>query len=268
MLVDGKQIAADIYATLAKRRAKLTRPVKLGILVASRDPVIESFVRIKMRAAQNLSVDLVRFDVPDDASTMDVLSAVQSLAGASDGLIVQLPLPPHLDTEAILSMIPKERDVDGINPRISYDDALVHAPVAGALAEILSHHKVATRGKHAVVLGAGRLVGMPCAMLLEHLGAQVSIITKEKGTLDELKSADIIVLGAGDPALVKPDMIKKDVVLIDAGTSEQGGKIQGDADPACAEKCALFTPVPGGVGPISVAMIFKNLFDLAGVPLK
>jgi methylenetetrahydrofolate dehydrogenase (NADP+)/methenyltetrahydrofolate cyclohydrolase len=268
MNVDGKQIAADIYAALLKRRTRLSRPLKLGILVASRDPVIETFVRIKARAAQALSVDLVRFDIPEESSTMETLSAAQSLVVATDGIIVQLPLPAQLDIEAILCAIPNERDVDAINPRIAYEEEIVHAPVAGALAEILAHHKVATKGKRAIIVGAGRLVGAPCAKLLEHLGADVSIITKENGSLNELKSADIIVLGAGDPGFVKPNMIKKDVVLIDAGTSEAGGKIKGDADPACAEKCSLFTPVPGGVGPIAVAMIFKNLFDLARVPVK
>lgn len=121
---------------------------------------------------------------------------------------------------------------------------------------------VPTRGKKATVVGSGRLVGAPAARLLRELGAEVQVL--EKGdSLDVLKDADIIVLGAGEPGLVKPEHLKEGVVLIDAGTSESNGKVAGDADPACAEKAALFTPVPGGVGPIAVAMIFKNLFALA-----
>ncbi|HVM73442.1 MAG TPA: bifunctional 5,10-methylene-tetrahydrofolate dehydrogenase/5,10-methylene-tetrahydrofolate cyclohydrolase, partial [Candidatus Paceibacterota bacterium] len=105
----------------------------------------------------------------------------------------------------------------------------------------------------------------PAAELLKSLGAQVSIVTRQSGSLEQLHDADIIVLGAGDPGFVKPEMIKKGVILIDAGTSESAGKVVGDADPTCAEKCSVFTPVPGGVGPIAVAMIFRNLFDLANV---
>ena len=117
-------------------------------------------------------------------------------------------------------------------------------------------------GKGAVVVGAGRLVGAPSAWLLKSLGANVSMFTLERGSIEDLKTADIVVSGAGNPGFIKPEHLKEGVALIDAGTSELNKKIQGDADPACAEKASVFTPVPGGVGPVAVAMIFKNLFDL------
>jgi methylenetetrahydrofolate dehydrogenase (NADP+) / methenyltetrahydrofolate cyclohydrolase len=116
------------------------------------------------------------------------------------------------------------------------------------------------------VVGAGRLVGAPAIELLKDLGAEVSVVTDVHGSLLDLKDADIVVLGAGKPALVKPEMLKPGVVLIDAGTSNppQGGStVVGDADPRCAEVASVFTPVPGGIGPIAVAMLFKNLFALA-----
>ena len=138
----------------------------------------------------------------------------------------------------------------------------VLAPVAGAIEEILERSTIDVRGKKCVVVGAGKLVGAPAAYLMRRLGSDVSVVTLESGSLDELKTADIVILGAGNPGFVTPEMIKEGVVLIDAGTSEQGGKVRGDADPACSEKAALFTPVPGGLGPIAVAMIFKNLLDL------
>ena len=262
MNIDGRAIAESIYLELSERRAHIAGTVSLGIVVASHDPVIESFVRIKSRAAQRLNVELRRLDLLNQPTTADALAAIEQLGPKVNGIIVQLPLPEALDTERILTAIPPYLDVDGINPSVADEDRIVLAPVADAIEEILKRSKVDAHGKKCVVVGAGKLVGAPAAYLMHRLGADVCIVTLESGSLDELKDADIVILGAGNPGFVKPGMIKDGVVLIDAGTSEQGGKVMGDADPACAEKVALFTPVPGGIGPIAVAMIFKNLFDL------
>jgi len=158
--------------------------------------------------------------------------------------------------------VPNEKDVDALNPTIAEGDRLVHAPVALAAVEILERSGVIIKGARTIVVGAGRLVGKPSAWLLKSLGAHVSMFTLEEGSIEDLKDADIIVSGAGNPAFIKPEHIKDGVALIDAGTSELKKKIAGDADPACAEKASVFTPVPGGVGPVAVAMIFRNLFDL------
>ena len=256
MIIDGKGIAEKIYAELAEERARIARPVMLGILVGTNDSVIESFVRIKLRVAARLGVEIVREEIGDGAVTAEAVAALARLADRVDGIIVQLPLPAQIDIDTLLVAIPPEKDVDGISgaPR-------VRPPVAGAVAEILRCERIDVPGKHAVVVGSGRLVGRPCASLLKELGAQVIVVNKGDA-LDPLKDADIAILGAGEPAFVKPEMLKKGVILIDAGTSEAGGKVIGDADPACALKASVFTPVPGGVGPIAVAMIFKNLFSL------
>jgi methylenetetrahydrofolate dehydrogenase (NADP+)/methenyltetrahydrofolate cyclohydrolase len=260
MIIDGKAIAQEIYAALEDGFSR--KPV-LGIVVASHDPVIESFVRIKSRAAARLGVTLRRIDLLAKPTTADALAAIEKLAPEVEGLIVQLPLPDSLDTETILAAIPPYLDVDGINPAVVEGERAVRAPVAGAIEEILERNNIDLKDKKAVVVGAGRLVGTPAADLLKSLGADVSIVTLESGSLDDLKDADIVILGAGNPGFVKPEMLKDGVMLIDAGTSESSGKVVGDADPSCASKCSLFTPVPGGVGPIAVAMIFKNLFELS-----
>ncbi|MBI5003653.1 bifunctional 5,10-methylenetetrahydrofolate dehydrogenase/5,10-methenyltetrahydrofolate cyclohydrolase [Candidatus Kaiserbacteria bacterium] len=256
MTINGKEIAESIYTDLAVRREGITHPLRLGIVVGTNDPVIESFVRIKTRAAARLGVEIVREELPEGAATASAVAALARLAAQVDGVIVQLPLPSQIDTDALLAAIPPEQDVDGISsaPR-------VRPPVAEAVAEIVRRERIRVQDMQAVVVGSGRLVGGPCAALLKELGAQVTVINKGE-PLDPLKDAGIVVLGAGEPAFVKPDMLKDGVILIDAGTSEAGGKVIGDADPACADKAALFTPVPGGVGPIAVAMIFKNLFTL------
>ncbi len=262
MNIDGRAIAESIYIELSERRQKIAGTVSLGIVVASHDPVIESFVRIKSRAAARLNVELRRLDLLNQPTSADALAAIEQLAPNVGGIIVQLPLPVALDTERILAAIPPYLDVDGINPTVADEDRIVLAPVADAIEEILKRSEIDAYGKKCVVVGAGKLVGVPAAYLMHRLGADVSVVTLESGSLSELKDADIVILGAGNPGFVKPEMLKEGVVLVDAGTSEQGGKVLGDADPACAEKAAVLTPVPGGIGPIAVAMIFKNLLDL------
>src|SRR3989344_5128060 len=130
--------------------------------------------------------------------------------------------------------------------------------------DVLERAGIEIKGIRAVVVGAGRLVGAPSAWLLRHLGPNVSVFSLEEGTINALKDADIIVSGAGNPGFIKPEHIKDGVALIDGGTSELKKRIAGDADSACAEKASVFTPVPGGVGPVAVAMIFRNLLALLG----
>ncbi len=243
MIVDGNAIAEEILKSLESRKVPA---ITLGVVMDKGNVATDSFVRIKARVAERLGVELLRFG-PEELEQ----------AFACDGIIVQLPIP---DADTLLAQLPSQKDVDALGP-----NPLVRAPVAGAVAEILSRFSVEVVGKRAVVVGAGRLVGTPVAMLLKELGAEVSIITQTTGSLTDLKSADLVVSGVGEPGLIQPAMLKPGVVLIDAGTSESAGKLAGDTDPTCAEIASVFTPVPGGVGPIAVAMIFKNLFDLVHI---
>jgi methylenetetrahydrofolate dehydrogenase (NADP+)/methenyltetrahydrofolate cyclohydrolase len=263
MIIDGKAIAEDMYKALAERRTRFGI-VKLGIIVVGANPVIESFVRIKTRAAQKLGIEIVRTDLPAESAAEFVVSEVGRLADATDAIIVQLPMPKGVDTNTVLAAIPGSKDVDALNPTIPDDKHPVFAPVALAVVEILQRSRVTIEGARTVVVGAGRLVGTPSASLLKRLGARVSMFTLQSGSINDLKDADIVVLGAGNPGFIKPEHIKLGAAIIDAGASESKGRVVGDADPACATKAAVFTPVPGGVGPVAVAMIFKNLFDLLG----
>lgn len=246
MIVDGKKIAEEIIAGLGDS----LRGKRLGIVAGTQDSATDSFIKIKSRVAERLGVVVVRGEL-------------EELIRTCDGVIVQLPMP---NSAALIATLPPERDVDALGPA-----SLVRAPVAEAVAEVLSRADILREAKlpagyRAVVVGAGRLVGAPAAKLLRELGAEVSVITQKDGSLGQLKDADVVVLGAGEPGLIKPEMLKPGVVLIDAGTSEQGGRLAGDADPSCAAVASVFTPVPGGIGPIAVAMIFKNLSKLATTP--
>jgi methylenetetrahydrofolate dehydrogenase (NADP+)/methenyltetrahydrofolate cyclohydrolase len=237
MIVDGRKIAEDILAELGDS----LRGRALGIVANAGDPATESYVRIKERAAARLGVAVKRGELAD-------------LLEACDGILVQLP---HPQADELCADIPPEKDVDALGTA-----PLVAAPVAGAAKEILARSGVEARGAKAVVVGDGRLVGGPVSRMLRAMGADVSVVTLEQGSLSQLKDADIVVSGAGAPHMLKPEMLKPGVVLIDAGASESAGKVAGDADPACAEVASVFTPVPGGVGPVAVAMLFKNLFTL------
>jgi len=243
MVIDGKQIAGEIIDGIGNA----LQGKKLGIVVGVDDPAIESFVRIKSEVATRLGVEVVRVSVPAGA-------AFEELIGSCDGVIVQLP---HPDADTLLAQLPPEKDPDALGQH-----PLVRTPVVVAIAEILQRADVRVEGVRSVVVGSGRLVGVPVARFLKESGAEVTVITKTEGSFDALKNADIVVLGAGSPGLVAPHMLKEGVVLIDAGTSESKGKLAGDADPACASIARVFTPVPGGVGPIAVACLFKNMQTL------
>ena len=262
MVIDGKATAESIYEELAPRFQALGKEVKLGIVIVGENPVIESFVRIKTRAAERLGVRMMRKDLPASASESDIVSALTQLSLQTNAVIPQLPLPKGINVNNVLSAVAPGKDVDALNPKIAEEDRPVHAPVALAVVEILKRNDIKIEGARTTVVGAGRLVGAPSAWLLRKLGANVSMFTLEEGSIDDLKDADIVVSGIGKPGYIKPEHIMEGVALIDAGTSELNKKIQGDADPACAEKASIFTPVPGGVGPIAVAMIFRNLLAL------
>lgn len=224
-------MAEEIIASLGGS----LRGKTLGMVVNAGDPATESFVKIKERLAERLGVKVVRGELEDLL--------------ACDGVLVQLP---HPDAGVLMQQIPPEQDVDalGLHPEVV-------APVALAVKEVLDRH--APAGKKATVIGEGKLVGKPVVAMLRQQGYSVSVVSLETGSLSELKDADVVVSGAGSPYLIKPEMLKPGVVLIDAGTSESQGKVVGDCDPACADVASVMTPVPGGIGPIAVAMLFKNL---------
>lgn len=236
MIIDGRNIADEILSGL---RGKYT----LGVVMNMQDPASVSFVKIKEKAAQKIGVEVKHFSPEEFDKALEC-----------DGVVVQLPIE---NAEALLAKLSPEKDVDALGP-----NPKVLSPVAGAVKEVLERSHIDVQNKKVVVVGAGRLVGKPSAELLRNLGANVVVVTLEQGSLTELKDADIVVSGAGSPNLIKPEMLKPGVVLLDAGMSEQGGKLAGDADPSCKEVASVFTPTPGGIGPIAVAMIYKNLFAL------
>ncbi len=250
MIVDGKALARKLIDELVVKRAPFGT-LTLGIVVTRGNPVTDSYIKIKKRVAAELGVDLI-----ESENIEDVLSC--------DGVIVQMPLAPDTDGAQLLAQIPVMKDVDVMSDaayELFTSRNYPPPPVPRAMKYILDVHSVDVSGKNVVVVGQGKLVGRPATEMFRQLGANVSVL-ELGGDSSMLKSADVIVLGAGDPHFLKPDMIREGVIILDAGTSEMGGTLAGDAHPDCALKAALFTPVPGGIGPIAVAEIFANLFEL------
>ncbi|MFA5001324.1 MAG: bifunctional 5,10-methylenetetrahydrofolate dehydrogenase/5,10-methenyltetrahydrofolate cyclohydrolase [Candidatus Paceibacterota bacterium] len=263
MITDGKALAEEIKNNLKKESRG--KNLRLDVVWVGDNAVSEKYVERKKKIGEEIGIEVVVHELIADITEEDLISEIEKLNNDErvNGIIVQLPLPKQLDESKILNLVAPEKDVDALS-----HEAKVLSPTVGAIKEILERNNVDFRNKKIVVLGKGKLVGRPVAIWLTQEGGEVVVIDSKTSDTDSLKflqTADIIVSGVGQPGLIKPASIKMGVILIDAGTSESEGQLKGDADPACAEKCSLFTSVPGGVGPLTVVMLFKNLLSLSEV---
>ncbi len=264
MTIDGRAITEDILSGIRETLevAEVTPVVRAIAVAPSR--ATESYLRIKERQATKAGMRLELIRMQENVTTEEVIGAV--CASGAGAVIVQLPLPRTLDTGRILNMIPRHLDADVLSDSaqgafMNQTKAALLPPVVAAVKEVLERSHIVPQGRRVMVVGKGKLVGTPVAAWLLSEGADVQILTRED-PLALLREADIVVLGAGIPHMVKPEHLQEGVVLIDAGTSESSGSIVGDADPSCAEVASVFTPVPGGIGPIAVACLFRNVAEL------
>ena len=255
MIIDGKALARDIAEVVQSEIQKCSKIPVLGILMVAPTPETKSFVKIKKIKAEELGIPVLEEILEESASQEEVTERLKSLIDKSDGVVLQQPIPSHLDNEALCSLIPPIKDIDALTK-----ESLHTSPVAGAVREILEKYSIDTNGVPVVVLGSGKLVGEPVAKLLKNLGSSVEVMTKETGIdIEKLRHAKIVVSGTGSAELITKDMVNKDALLIDAGTSESKGSIVGDVHKECYEHVAYVSPVPGGVGPLTVISLFKNL---------
>jgi len=264
MIIDGRAIAHEMALSLKEELAHRAPPLRLSLLMVSPNPAILSFVARKKKIAEEIGVLLSVYDLPLSSTTATLIQEVKKASEESDGIVIQLPLPPHLSVRKICDTVPIEKDVDLLSTAAEEsfysDTSRVLPPVVGAIAEILVRNHISLQDKKAVVVGQGALVGKPVAAWLSRQGAHVVTVVQGENSLEELLStADIVVSGAGVPGLIQAHMLKEGAVLFDGGTSEEAQTLKGDMDPLCAEKASLFTPVPGGIGPITVVKLFENL---------
>lgn len=266
MLVDGNKIAESLKEKLVTELLFST-PKKVCFVIFGGNAATEQFVKTKSRIAESvgIAVDIKRY--ADINTTEGAVSTVHNLDEENyDGIVIQLPLTKGIDTQSVLDAISPEKDIDvlGTIAKESYVKGKINRtpPVAQAVREILGSIDIKLKGKNVVVAGRGRLVGEPVHLMLTREKVAHTVISKdttEKEKLTLLKNADIVISGTGVSHGIKPEMIKNGVVLIDAGTSEQGGELVGDIDPACGDMASFMTPVPGGVGPITVISVLRNL---------
>ena len=258
MIIDGKRIAEQVYEKTRARVEALGRAPILAIITCNPNFETLKYLALKQKKAALVGIETHVFELDVSNTTQDFVQAVREAVLMADSVIVQLPLPQTIDIEAVVRSIPSSHDVDALNPAT----LMPLSPVVGSIKEILSAHAIEIRERLVTVIGSGRLVGIPVYQWFTKEGAHVSVVTKDTSDLSHYtKNADIIVCGAGVPGLLTSDMIKEGVIILDAGTSEDEGKLKGDADPECAVKASLFTPVPGGIGPITIAILLANVVD-------
>ena len=284
MILDGKKIAAQIRAEIREEVAALVadgkRAPKLAVVIVGNNPASETYVNNKMKACAEVGMEAVKIAYPTEISEQTLLNEVSRLNNDAsiDGFIVQLPLPEHIRESAILSAIDYRKDVDGLTPAnvgrtVQGLPSIVSATPRG-IRELLARYQIQTEGKHVVVIGRSNIVGKPVALLLMQrpylslpgmsaasLGdATVTVCHSKTQDLAAIcRTADIIIVAAGSPKLLTADMVKEGATVIDVGINRVDGHLVGDVDfENVAPKAAYITPVPGGVGPMTIVSLLQN----------
>jgi methylenetetrahydrofolate dehydrogenase (NADP+)/methenyltetrahydrofolate cyclohydrolase len=263
-LIKGKPIADRIRAQVAEEVAGLGHVGLVTVLVGE-DPASEVYIRLKHKAATEAGFDARDIRLPADISAAELLEKVAELNADDevDAMLVQLPLPDHIDEARILRALDPKKDVDGLHPFNAGQlflgrPTLVGATPLGVMA-MLHEHQIEIDGAHAVVLGRSDIVGKPMAHLLLQANATVTVCHSHTRDLAQYTlEADILVAAVGVPSMVSPDMVKGRSVVIDVGINRTEAGIVGDVDPGAEDVAAYLTPVPGGVGPMTIACLLQN----------
>ena len=278
--LDGKACAADLEERLKQRIGVCSVQPHLAVIIVGRDPASHVYVNNKIRSCERLGIRSTHVELPEDTKESVVADYIRSMNEQDDlhGILIQSPLPKHMDEEALTELIDPRKDVDGFHPinlgRLvqGRSDGMVPCTPSGVM-EMLRWAKVDMTGKKAVVLGRSFNVGMPQALLLAARGADATVTVVHSRTKDaksECLRADIIVAAVGRPDMVQPDWVKEGAIVVDVGinriedsTRERGWRLAGDVHPDVASTASLLSPVPGGVGPMTVAMLMANTVTAA-----
>jgi methylenetetrahydrofolate dehydrogenase (NADP+)/methenyltetrahydrofolate cyclohydrolase len=272
-ILDGKALAATIKQGLSVRVKGLKSggiTPGLGTILVGDDPGSHSYVAGKHRDCGEVGITSIRVDLKADASEADVLAAIKELNSAKEcsGYIVQLPLPIGVNTQKVLEAIDPDKDADGLHPMnlgrlvAGYSAALPCTP--RAIVELINHYKIPLSGAEVVVIGRGLTVGRPLGLLLNRKKENATVTLTHTGTKDlaaHTKRADIIIAAIGSPYFLKAGDIKQGATVLDVGISRTAAGLVGDVDPAVMEVAAYFAPMPGGVGPMTRAMLLTNVVE-------
>jgi len=275
-LIDGKALAEAVRTRIASEVTALNAEREivpgLAVVLVGDDPASHAYVKMKAKACKEVGFYSIVHEMPDTISQEEIIGTIEMMNANPriDGILVQLPLPPHIDTDAILEVIDPAKDVDGFHPynvgRIATGlDAFAPCTPLGVM-RMFEHYDIPLEGKDVCVVGASNIVGKPMAALLLNANATVTlthIYTKDLAA--HTRAADIVIVGAGVPDLIKGEMVREGAVVIDIGINRlEDGRLVGDVDfEAVAPKCSYITPVPGGVGPMTIAMLLENTLKAA-----
>lgn len=276
-IIDGKLVSAtvreEIKEKIAEAGEKYGKTFKLTVIIAGNDPASEIYVRNKGKACEAVGIQSETIKLPEEISQEEIEKIVTDKVSddSVDGILVQLPLPKTLDEKRILKLIPPEKDVDGFTDAnvgrlaLFSDDALCSCTPQGMI-KLLDYYDIPLKGKHAVVVGRSNIVGKPMSLMLLRRDCTVTVChSKTENLAKYTKDADILVCAVGKKHIITADMVKDGAVVLDAGINRVDGKIYGDADyEEISKKAAYITPVPGGVGPMTITMLMYNTY-LAGM---
>ena len=272
-ILDGKALAATIKGQLASRVTALKASgisPGLGTVLVGDDPGSHSYVSGKHRDCQEVGINSIRVDLKADASESDVLAAIKDLNNAKEctGYIVQLPLPKGINTQKVLEAIDPSKDADGLHPLnlgrlvAGYEAPLPCTP--RGIVELINHHKIPLAGAEVVVIGRGLTVGRPLGLLLSRKQENATVTLTHTGTKDLIshtKRADIVIAAIGSAHFLKADYIKPGATVLDVGISRTDAGLLGDVDPSVMEVAGFVAPMPGGVGPMTRAMLLQNIVE-------
>jgi len=269
-IIDGKKVSSSILEKLTSQTEELNkqfgRAPGLATVLVGEDPASQVYVRNKNKRCKEIGFQSFEQNLPADIPESELLKLVENLNQNPevDGILVQLPLPDHIRSELILEAILPEKDVDGFHPinvggLASGKDVLCPCTPSGVI-EMLDYYDISIEGKNAVILGRSNIVGKPQAFLLLRRNATVTIChSRTKNLAEVTSSADLLVAAIGKPNYVTADMVRDGAIVIDVGINRVDGKLTGDVDyNPVAEKASYITPVPGGVGPMTIAMLMSN----------
>lgn len=268
-ILDGKKTADIILSSLKKERNTIPQKTKLGIILVGKNPASVSYINQKKKVGQSLNIEVEIFNFDSDISTRKLRGEIGKICRSSNmrGVIVQLPLPDSINKQAILNSVIPDKDIDALSNAMSgkiYTNTYkILPPTVGGIMHLIDKYEIEIQGKVVAVVGTGILVGRPTATVLSHKKASCILMNKNTKNPKELISqADIVISGTGNKNFITQDMIKKDAIIIDAGYELEDKRAQGDFHPDAYKKASHYTPVPGGIGPMTVAMLYWNLFEL------
>ena len=266
-IIDGKALAARLRGELKEKLEKSGKEVGLAVVIVGDNPASKIYVRNKVKACAEVGIRSYSYELPADTAQEDLESLLEQLGGDEkiNGILLQLPLPEGLDSAAALKKIPREKDVAGFSAenlgRLALHEEKIAACTPLGIMKILESEGISPAGKHAVVLGRSATVGKPMALLLLNADATVTVChSKTRGIREICRCADILISAVGKPKFVTADMVKEGAVVIDVGMNRsESGKLCGDVDyENVKDKTSYITPVPGGVGPMTITMLLYN----------